>query len=246
MSDSEPTIPIIPSISIDAIPSSSSNRSPSIPTSSSLTPSNEIENNKLPISPPVPPIQSVPLSRSAPTSKELEAILHSSNPRPRATQERQEVIDERCYSSCRQTNARRALGREPSCYSLCYINFRNHINALIPVPNHPGTFLAAMDSPSTSKITTTQKTSIDSEASVVPKYHWKGLDGRYLYYASGRDKVSEHLIEMAGENWKGIEALKTRCETARLDREDKAPKSRAERIQQLGIRRSLGMPDEER
>lgn len=120
---------------------------------------------------------------------------------------------------------------------------RNHINALLPVPGQQGVYLASMDTPK-STLPTPPK-SIDPDGPKVPDYHWKGLDGRYLYYASGKEFVSSHMDEM-GPDWKGIEVLKTRCETARLDREEKAPKSRAERIQQLGIRRSLGMPDEER
>lgn len=66
-------------------------------------------------SPPLslPPLSRPPLSRpprgEAPSSQEIEQLLHSSNPRPRVERETSERVDEKCWTKCRQTNARRLV-----------------------------------------------------------------------------------------------------------------------------------------
>lgn len=154
---------------------------------------------------------------------------------------------------------RRALGREPVCTQLCYINMRNHINSLVAVPGSPGTYFAAMSNAGDPSNTASTSTSTDDEAKLIkpppivesegpkiPDYHWKGLDGRYFYYARGRELINQHLDEMGGEKWKGIGAIEERCEASRLASEEGEPKTRQARREQLAVRRSLGLNDEEK
>jgi len=103
----------------------------------------------------------------------------------------------------------RALGLEPQISMHCYINFRNSLSSLTPVPGHPNAFLAR-DAPSTLPTTPEElsdgpgklkrvvlKSSRTGEQEVeLPKYHWERLDGRYWYVAKGRENVERHFREM--------------------------------------------------
>lgn len=91
----------------------------------------------------------------------------------------------------------------------CYINFRNSLSSLTPVPGHPNAFLAR-DAPSTlpstreeladgpgklKKVVLKSSRTGDKEIEL-PKYHWDALDGRYWYVAKGRENVERHFKEM--------------------------------------------------
>ncbi|GAA5866402.1 hypothetical protein JCM1840_001304 [Sporobolomyces johnsonii] len=185
--------------------------------------------------PPQPPRSDPPSSPSAPTptplpplplpppSTDVDALLrslsptHSPHPRPvvRSTKPTRELVDERCWIRSRQSNARRALGHEPSVSMYCYLNFRHALSDLVPVPGHPNAFLArdappppspptAADPASHTKTVTLSSTASGQETEL-PKYHWPALDGRYIYIAKGRQAVARHLAEMAGAKVHAVE-----------------------------------------
>lgn len=96
----------------------------------------------------------------------------------------------------------------------CYINFRNSLSSLTPVPGHPNAFLAK-DAPQT--ITLNSKTDKEEKRGEgpgllkktvlesmrfgdreveLPNYWWKALDGRYWYHAKGKKAIERHFEEM--------------------------------------------------
>ncbi|BGP21572.1 hypothetical protein JCM10295v2_000447 [Rhodotorula toruloides] len=158
--------------------------------------------NSLPPMPPgaAPPIDLDSILRNAaPPSPHGPPVVRS--PRPSA-----EKVDERCWTFSRQTNARRALGREAQATMYCYINMRNALADLIPVPGHPAAFLArdaAPGSPAASEIGRVRsrrekRIKVVAGDHEVPDYHWRWLDGRYLYIARGREMIARHMLEMTG------------------------------------------------
>ncbi|GAA5844987.1 hypothetical protein JCM11251_003172 [Rhodosporidiobolus azoricus] len=192
----------------DAAPSTSSSQ----PDDSAATPSSSTSS---PSSPPgtLPPL---PL----PTPPDLDAILraatysgsalpHGDRPHgrpvlksPRPSMER---YDERCWTRTKQTNARRALGREPQVSMICYINFRNALSDLVPVPGMVNSFLARDVSPgSPDEVAKTKAIGKGKGKAVAGGEeewagpHWPWLDGRYIYVAKGREAVARHMKEMGG------------------------------------------------
>jgi hypothetical protein len=87
--------------------------------------------------------------------------------------------------------------------------------------------------------------SIADNGPVVPAYHWRWLDSRYFYYASGRSTVTRHMEEMGGTNWKGLDAMIERCEKGDKQREENNNVlGRRGRREQRNVRLALGFPDE--
>lgn len=82
----------------------------------------------------------------------------------------------------------------------------------------------------------------DEEGPKIPAYHWKALDNRYIYYARGKSMVTQHLDEMGGPGWKGIEAIADRCEAGQEKRNELNGRARRE---QTRVRKALGFDDEE-
>lgn len=88
----------------------------------------------------------------------------------------------------------------------CYINMRNALADLIPVPGHPAAFLARDAAPGSPAASETGQDPSRSEKRIklvageheVPDYHWRWLDGRYFYIARGREMVARHMLEMTG------------------------------------------------
>ncbi|GAA5945035.1 hypothetical protein JCM3775_004267 [Rhodotorula graminis] len=153
--------------------------------------------------PPMPPQQ---LPGVFPPPPNLDDILRAASTRappsptsrarrPPMTTERP---DERCFTTTRQTNARRALGREPAVTMYCYINMRNALEDLVPVPGHPTAFLAR-DAPPVDQLPALKKRPVVVDAPEgTPEYRWPWLDGRFVYVARGRDNVARHMREMGG------------------------------------------------
>ncbi|KAM0793386.1 hypothetical protein ACM66B_000839 [Microbotryomycetes sp. NB124-2] len=189
------------------------------------------------------------------TPAELEAILNSAPTTipiqvrpPKSTPEKP---DERCWTTSRQTNARRALGRPPKTTMYCYINWRHAISDMIPVPGMPGAFIAreSRKPTTTTSATTTRATGPPSSSAPVslpdglPAYHWPWLDGRYLYIARGADAVKRHLDDMHGtgneaeqrgkDTTKSIDRLYERCVKQRIERDNN--RKLAKQRQLLGI-----------
>lgn len=95
----------------------------------------------------------------------------------------------------------------------CYLNLRNVIADLVPVPGAHNAFLAR-DAPPGSpaaveaerklkertmrKVSTPLAAAADGDETHMPRYHWPWLDGRYLYIATGRTNVARHMAEMGG------------------------------------------------
>lgn len=81
----------------------------------------------------------------------------------------------------------------------------------------------------------------------VPEYRWPALEGRYLWYGSGREIVNAHLDEMGGEAWKGVEAMVERCEKKEKERQEakEAVGGRLQQRQARAVRRALGMEESE-
>ncbi|KAM0755434.1 hypothetical protein T439DRAFT_320122 [Meredithblackwellia eburnea MCA 4105] len=160
-----------------------------------------------------------------PTQEELEEILRRAasasvqNQQPltipvRPTKERR---DERCWQWSSQTNARRALKQDPKAKMLCFINLRNEIAEMTPVPGQPPGVYFVKDKiktvPSTLELDPSlQSTSSNETPSVLPgprRYHVPFLENRYIYFATGRETIARHMIEM-GTEWKGIESIQQR------------------------------------
>jgi hypothetical protein len=88
----------------------------------------------------------------------------------------------------------------------CYINMRNALADLIPVPGHPAAFLARDAAPGSPAASETGQDPSRSQKRIklvageheVPDYHWRWLDGRYFYIARGREMVARHMLEMTG------------------------------------------------
>ncbi|GAA6006664.1 hypothetical protein JCM10207_005011 [Rhodosporidiobolus poonsookiae] len=159
--------------------------------------------------PPFPPIGAPPpdldsilrAATSAPAHPQGIPVGRPVLRSPRPTMER---YDERCWTRTRQTNARRALGREPQVTMYCYLNFRNSLADLVPVPGAPNAFLARDAHASTSSAADPSGKGKGKEVvrapehEDLPAYHWDFLDGRYLYIAKGREAVARHMKEMGG------------------------------------------------
>ncbi|GAA5856327.1 hypothetical protein JCM8547_000869 [Rhodosporidiobolus lusitaniae] len=181
--------------------------------SPSAPPSPDPSSSSSPSSPPtLPPI---PYPGGVP---DLDALLRAAappapvpppggrNPFPKSARPSMEQIDERCWIRTRQTNARRALGREPQTVAWCYLNLRSAVADLVPVPGTVNSFVArdvAPGSPDSQRAAGGGKEKgkgkqKDVVAEGSPEYHWPWLDGRYLYIAHGREAVARHMKEMGG------------------------------------------------
>ncbi|KAK4055278.1 hypothetical protein OIV83_000561 [Microbotryomycetes sp. JL201] len=191
-------------------------------------------------------------ANAAPASPaELEAILNSAPAVPiqvRPPKSTPERPDERCWTTTRQTNARRALGRPPQTTMYCYINWRHAISDLIPVPGMPGAFIARESrKPTTTSgkhdhsMRTTGPPSSSAPVSLpdnLPAYHWPWLDGRYLYIARGSTAVKRHLDDMHGAHdgkhtTKSIDRLYDRCVKQRIERDNNRKQTKQRQL--LGI-----------
>ncbi|GAA5878199.1 hypothetical protein JCM3774_005840 [Rhodotorula dairenensis] len=164
--------------------------------------------------PPMPP-------QAIPPTPDLQSLLRGALPPPspvrgtvpvvKSARPSSEKLDERCWTFTRQSNARRALGREPQTTMYCYLNLRNVIEDLVPVPGAPNAFLArdappgspaAVEAERKLRERTMRKVELqhtaDPNATTTPAYRWPWLDGRYLYIATGRNNVARHMTEMGG------------------------------------------------
>lgn len=175
-----------------------------------------------------------------PTNAELDAMIRAAAA-PTSRNTAQERRDEKCWSSSRQTNARRALGRDPVSSAFCYLNFRHQIGTLVPIPGQPNTFIAR-DEPSPTPLAPkpVPLNLMDPNGPQIPAYHWKALDGRFFWYGRGREIIYAHGGEM-GKDWKGLAAMTERCEKAEKDRTDAAAGPRETRMQAAAVRRALGL-----
>ncbi|GAA5997369.1 uncharacterized protein JCM10292_000211 [Rhodotorula paludigena] len=199
--------------------------------------------------PPMPP-QPLPSPPDIHTLLRATAPLHPHiHPRPAAparpptTSER---IDERCWTSSRQTNARRALGREPTVKMYCYINMRNALSDLVPVPGHPTAFLARdapPASPAAEAAAHHRKARVPPEG--VPEYHWPWLEGRYFYVATGRENVARHMLEMSGASAEATEEKKMAKQAEEGATREKAIKVRPDGSVSLGEVQRLVAPRDE-
>lgn len=126
---------------------------------------------------------------------------------------------------------------------VCYLNLRHQIAAMVPIPNQPGAYFVK-DQPSPPVPSAALPAPPGTqETAEVPPYHWQRLDGRYLYFATGRSTIAAHLTEMGGNEWKGIAAIEERCKAkqAVLDAAAEDPKVRDERR----MKRAMGLEDAE-
>ncbi|TKA52738.1 hypothetical protein B0A53_04191 [Rhodotorula sp. CCFEE 5036] len=182
--------------------------------------------------PPMPP-QAIP-----PPTPDLHALLRGALPPPpgqpahnrhtavvKGPKPSSEKLDERCWTFTSQSNARRALGREPQTTMYCYLNLRNVIADLVPVPGAHNAFLArdappgspaAVEAERKLKERTMRKVPVpaDGDDKTTPQYHWPWLDGRYLYIATGRANVARHMAEMGGAASQDVLEGATRPPTA--------------------------------
>ncbi|GAA6014824.1 hypothetical protein JCM11491_002129 [Sporobolomyces phaffii] len=177
--------------------------------------------------PPPPPPQSLPpdlaalLSRMPPPpAPPIGPLARAPSSAPTPPRQTREQTDEKCWVFTNQSNARRALGLEPQMSMYCYINFRNSLSSLTPVPGHPNAFLAK-DAPQTSVGSSAasgsqsedegtgaergpgelhkvvlKSTRVGEREVDLPAYWWRWLDGRYWYVAKGRKAVERHFDEM--------------------------------------------------
>ncbi|GAA5838522.1 hypothetical protein JCM9279_003271 [Rhodotorula babjevae] len=169
--------------------------SPEQPASSSSLP--PMPPQQLPgVFPPPPNLDEILRAASTTTARTPPSPTSRAR-RPPMTTER---TDERCWTRTSQTNARRALGREPAVTMYCYINMRNALEDLVPVPGHPTAFLAR-DAPPVDQLPPLKKRSstvvVDAPEGT-PEYRWPWLDGRFVYVARGRENVARHMREMGG------------------------------------------------
>ncbi|GAA5896274.1 uncharacterized protein JCM6883_006856 [Sporobolomyces salmoneus] len=171
----------------------------------------------LPPPPPPPPLPPPPdlsslLSRLPPPHVPIGGSPLHRTPLPPPRQTREQT-DEKCWIFSNQSNARRALGLEPQISMYCYINFRNSLSSLTPVPGHPNAFLAK-DAPQNSapfslsgedddeggpgqlKKVTLKSTRVGDREVELPSYWWRWLGGRYWYVAKGKKAVERHFAEM--------------------------------------------------
>ncbi|GAA6056023.1 hypothetical protein JCM3770_002146 [Rhodotorula araucariae] len=151
----------------------------------------------------LPPMPPQPFPGTFPPPPGLDDILRAAGspgalappvPRARRPPMTTERYDEKCWTSTRQTNARRALGREPAVTMYCYLNMRHALENMIPVPGHPTAFLAR-DAPLDEHVPVKPAA---ERPEGTPEYHCRWLDGRFIYIARGRENVARHMREMGG------------------------------------------------
>ncbi|GAA5903315.1 hypothetical protein JCM8208_002272 [Rhodotorula glutinis] len=147
--------------------------------------------------PPMPPQQLPGVFPPPPNLDEILRAASTTTARARRPPMTTERLDERCLTLTKQTNARRALGREPAVTMYCYINMRNALEDLVPVPGHPTAFLAR-DAPPVDQLAVIKRTVVVDKPEGTPEYRWPWLDGRFVYVARGRDNVARHMREMGG------------------------------------------------
>lgn len=194
-----------------------------------------------------------------PPSHSRTAVLKSKRPT-------MEQVDERCWIRSRQTNARRALGREPAVSMYCYLNFRHSLADLVPVPGSPNSFIARDAAPGTNASGSVDLKGKGKEVDKpegLPDYYWPRLDGRYLYIARGREAIARHMKEMGGVAaepsgeegaftvsrksgdeekvgaWNTIARIEERCE--KLEAERALPGKRQEQM----VKRAMGLDEDE-
>lgn len=152
----------------------------------------------------------------------------------------------------------RALGLEPEMTMYCYMNFRNSLSSLTPVPGNPHAFLARdapgpppdldLDLDDDDKKTVTIKSARVGDRRVeLPSYSWPWLHGRYWYVARGKRAIERHFSEMGHLSrhdraqdvnaWKMIEQIRVRCREQH--ERDSSPQAREQRQ----VKRSLGIVD---
>ncbi|GAA5994666.1 hypothetical protein JCM5350_000370 [Sporobolomyces pararoseus] len=210
--------------------------------------------------PPPPPPPPLPL----PPPPDLSSLLSRFPPHPPPSlpapirKQTSEQTDEKCWIFTNQSNARRALGLEPQISMYCYLNFRNSLSSLVPVPGHPNAFLAkdapppptipqeGEDGPGNVKKIVLKSSRIGDVEKVLPNYWWKWLDGRYFYVAKGKTQVERHFKEMGnveeggeGEvnSWKMISKIEKRI------KEQQELNDTPEKKQERQIKRALKVVD---
>lgn len=103
------------------------------------------------------------------------------------------------------------------------------------VPGRPGTFIAQPAAPLPEPFLDNPPA---PEGTTLPAYHWPWLDGRYFYYARGRENVDRHAREMGQGDWReGLEVIEDRIEK-RLE-EDQGREATEQRMKA----KALGLPD---
>ena len=127
------------------------------------------------------------------------------------------------------------LGLEPLTSAFCYLNFRNAVGRMQAVPGRPGTFLAEPAAPLPEPFLENPPA---PEGVNLPVYHWSWLDGRYIYYARGREVIDRHYREMANGDWReGLEVIEDRIE-------QQLEESHSKEAQEQRMKaKALGLPD---
>ncbi|POW22182.1 hypothetical protein PSHT_01498 [Puccinia striiformis] len=124
----------------------------------------------------------------------------TSNPEP--SQDRIVIplaTDERCWFKCRQSNAGRLRGQEPLCSLFCY--YSNQLPSLITDPTN-----ALQKSQGSTRTTdsnvpnkaddNTKEEPEDRWDELIRKYTFTFLEGKYLYFATGKPAITRHLASM--------------------------------------------------
>ncbi|WAR63180.1 hypothetical protein PtB15_18B262 [Puccinia triticina] len=141
-------------------------------------------------------------------SPEAMSTSSSSSSKPGAKQERIVIplaTDERCWFKCRQSNAGRLRGKEPTCSLFCY--YSNQLPSVVTEPTR--TLQKAIASASSASSTTTTKRNSSSDLpdnkeepenrwdQLIEKYTFSLLEGKYFYFATGKPAITRHLASMS-------------------------------------------------
>ncbi|ORY69266.1 hypothetical protein BCR35DRAFT_308054 [Leucosporidium creatinivorum] len=187
----------------------------------------------------------LPTTPLPPSPAQLDSLLRSPTSPVNRSRPSPEQRDERCWITTKQTNARRALHRDPQTTMYCYMNFRNAIADLIPVPGLPGAYLARDVAPSAPPSATPSPPTVGAkDTPELPSYHWPRLDGRYLYISRGNEAVKQHLEDMkAGIS---VEEIQSRCERVRAEREAMGLDKYGRKVRQFGAPPSVPTPQQMR
>lgn len=139
-----------------------------------------------------------------PTGNHFEAMSTQPSTSSTAKTAQERIViplatDERCWFKCRQTNAGRLRGRDPTCSLFCY--YSNQLPALITDPARAlqGTTTAESGGEGEGRTDVTNMTGEaeqDRWDALVRKYTLRALEGKYLYFATGKPALLRHLASM--------------------------------------------------
>ncbi|KNZ51519.1 hypothetical protein VP01_391g7 [Puccinia sorghi] len=134
-------------------------------------------------------------------ANDLEAMSTqpSTSSTPKTDQERIVIplaTDERCWFKCRQTNAGRLRGRDPTCSLFCY--YSNQLPSLItdPATSLKGTTTEVRGGDGDNDLMNMTGDAEERWDELVRKYTLSALEGKYLYFATGKPALLRHLASM--------------------------------------------------